>query len=501
MGGFSDKERYFVAYKSIKFILEKSSHMTGTIDDVFLIAIRSIPKYLEILNKRNVLKYIPDITKRAEVYKLEDKLLDDFGDYELEKNIEFIYINEGNYRIYRDREFILVDRDLIINMNIENNNNIKYKIIVTKEEIKLELYDEQYILIEETEKKGIYRFGETRERSIDFSGDSIIGEEDFEDEEENFDPEVDMLREKPKHIEDEKIEENKEENSINIFNEIEINDKKSERASIAKLDEIIQLIFFSIQNFNDHSEIVILESIQKKIQGLKINNILEEHDNLDIIKNIKNLVMCLLENFNKNLDNNYNSDYHNDESQNLLLSQDNQESYIPLIDRDDENMEFNNQRKILDPFNFILVEISRCENCNNFRNIDINSGFYQLNLSETCNNLDKCFKSNFGKKCDKCKDNAKIFYKFKTTPEILIIVFDKPKVNKNYISLNSIEENIDLKNYLLNKNSLDKNKYTLIKSLYVFDDINDENLYVNIPRNKKNNYIPYIIFYKKIGDL
>ena len=38
---------------------------------------------------------------------------------------------------------------------------------------------------------------------------------------------------------------------------------------------------------------------------------------------------------------------------------------------------------------------------------------YQLNLSETCNNLDKCFKSNFGKKCDKCKDNAKIFYKFK----------------------------------------------------------------------------------------
>ena len=200
------------------------------------------------------------------------------------------------------------------------------------------------------------------------------------------------------------------------------------------------------------------------------------------------------------MDNNYYSDYHNDESQNLLLSQDNEESYIPLIDRDDENMEFNNQRKILDPFNFILVEISRCENCNNFRNIDINSGFYQLNLSETCNNLDKCFKSKFRKKCDKCKDNAKIFYKFKTTPEILIIVFDKPKVNKNYISLNSIEENIDLKNYLINPNNLENNEYELIKVLYVFNDINDKKLYIDIPENEKNNYIPYIIFYEKRKD-
>ena len=204
--------------------------------------------------------------------------------------------------------------------------------------------------------------------------------------------------------ENEKIEENKEENRRNSINEIKIIDKKIERASIAKLDEIIQLIFFSIQKSNEKREVEIIESIQEKIQELKISNILEEVDNLDIIKNIKTLVIYLLENFITNLDNNNKSDhqyYHNDESQNLLLDQNNEESRIPLYDIDDENMEFNNQQKIIDPFNFILVQISRCENCNNFRNIDIDSGFYQLNLSETCNNLDECFKSKFQKKCDK----------------------------------------------------------------------------------------------------
>jgi len=513
MGGISEKIKYFAAYKSIKFIFEKCSHMTGIIDDVYLIDINTIPKYLEILNKRNILEYIQDLTKRSVVHKIEEELMDDFGDYELEKNIQLINIdNNYNYYNYRDENFILIDIDFLFYMglHIGYHDYMKCKIIVNKYEIKIELpYSETYILIEETEKKGIYRFGGIREKSIDFSGDSSIGEK--ESEEEDFDPEVDLFREKPKNIEEEsekedgkKVEENSGEDIKNTNNENEIIDIKSERAFVAKLDEIVKIIFFSIQNSNEQKE-VIVENIHKKIRELKIDNILKEHDDLDIIKNIKTLIINLLESFSErnnvqNLDINSNYDhtfYHNDESQSLIFDQNDDEIPIPLMDENRENMKF----QITDPFIYKQVEIYKCDNCGNFRNIDINSDYYKLNLNKACNNLEECFKMKYHKKCDKCNNNIEVIYRFKTAPEILIIVFDKPKDNIKYIQSISIEENIDLKNYLFNPNSLDNNKYTLIKSLYVFDDINDENLYVNIPQNKKNNYIPYIIFYKKIGDL
>ena len=41
-------------------------------------------------------------------------------------------------------------------------------------------------------------------------------------------------------------------------------------------------------------------------------------------------------------------------------------------------------------------------------------------------------------------------------------------------------------------------EYKLIKALYVFNDINDDKIYIDIPDNERNNYIPYILFYQKL---
>ena len=100
-------------------------------------------------------------------------------------------------------------------------------------------------------------------------------------------------------------------------------------------------------------------------------------------------------------------------------------------------------------------------------------------------------------KCETCGDNIKFRYKFETTPDILTLIFDKPKENQNFIKLNSIEEKINLKSHMYQPNDLNI-EYKLIKALYVFNDINDDKIYIDIPNNERNNYIPYILFYQKL---
>ena len=78
--------------------------------------------------------------------------------------------------------------------------------------------------------------------------------------------------------------------------------------------------------------------------------------------------------------------------------------------------------------------------------------------------------------------------------------FENPKINKKYIKFNEIEKNIDLKNHMYLPNNLNI-KYELIEVLYVLDDLNDKKLYVGISEKDRNNYIPYIIFYKKMNDM
>ena len=536
MGLFSDKVKYFAAYRSIKFVKEKTSHMEGTVDNIYLVDITTIPKFLEILNKHKILKYISDLTKRSEVNGLEKKLKDDFGDYELEKNIGLLNINEGNLDNFKNDNFILVDKDFLVNMNIENKNNDgKYKIIVNKDEMKIELSEDKFIIIEETEKKGIYKFGKTEEKSIDVNVGSFVGEKKEQIDEE-MDPDVIMYRVNPDDIkkEEEKKEEEEEEekekdkgenldnnenvlideennndennnNLISLSTTVENSPIESEKAQIAKFDEIIKLIFFSIRK-SEENEQEIGEEIKKKIEELNFPNELKLENYPDLIKNIKTSIKTLCENFDQNQDLNvtHNSNYtyyHNNESQNLMQESYNDESRMPLINDNDESRIQYDQKKIIHPFNFIRVSINSCNNCSNITNKEEDVDYYEINLNQiiyNLDNLDNCFKLKFKNKCENCQsDNLECSYKFKTTPEILIIIFGKPQDNKNCIESNIIKENIDLKAHLLNPNNIDNNKFELIKALYVFYNINDKNLYVDIPENEKKEYIPFIVFYRK----
>jgi len=308
--------------------------------------------------------------------------------------------------------------------------------------------------------------------------------------------------EEEKRKKEEEQERNKKEES-NIIN-ILIDDVDDE-AQTAKFYEILESIFFSLQNSNEQREII-CEEIKKKIIELKLDNELKDKDDLNIIQNITTTIEFLLEKFSQiqdqqNLGNSNIKDstyYHNDESQSLLLSG-NDESRDLLISVNRENIESNKEKKIINPFKFTQVKLFKGHNCQIPKPYLTEQDHYELNLNKDCNNLDECFKLEFKEKCEKCHNNIDVYYKFQTTPEILIIKFQKPKFN-NYIKLSLIEKTIDLKNHLSEAND-NNNKYELMKVLYVLKDTKNINLYVNIPEDKKDNYVPYIIFYKKTKSL
>ena len=127
MGLFSDKLKYFRAYRSIKTVGESIRDMNGTIENIYLIDINQIPNFLAILNKYEILEKITDRSKRSLVSELENKLKDDFSKYELEKEIETIYLDSNVYEKRKDDIFILVDKDFLVNMKVEIKNG--YKII------------------------------------------------------------------------------------------------------------------------------------------------------------------------------------------------------------------------------------------------------------------------------------------------------------------------------------------------------------------------------------
>lgn len=50
-------------------------------------------------------------------------------------------------------------------------------------------------------------------------------------------------------------------------------------------------------------------------------------------------------------------------------------------------------------------------------------------------------------------------------------------------------------------NNTESFKYKLIKALYLHDAQDDNQLYVDISNEEKNNYIPYIIIYQRINNI
>ena len=139
MGITSDKEKYFKAYKSIKLLVEKTHYMNGIVEDAFLIDTSTINKFMQILLKKHeILSKIANIAKRDEVTQLEKKIKKDFGDYKLERNIKVIDIeDEDNI----NKVFIIVDKDFLVNMNInfKENESKKITINVKKEGLEIKL--------------------------------------------------------------------------------------------------------------------------------------------------------------------------------------------------------------------------------------------------------------------------------------------------------------------------------------------------------------------------
>ena len=513
MGVSSDKKKYMNAYRSIKYVIGQTYNITTIVNDIYFVNEETIQNYLKILNKHNILNMLIDVRKKSELKNIEDKIYDDFGDYKLETNIEVFEINaqkisEGKLD---HKEFILVDKDFLKNMSVNEN---KYKgkehsIIVKKNEKHIELkgIDEEKIivnLIEIENKTGIYKF--KIEESIDYNEKSIaedVKKEIEAKDEEEEDHEV-MLFRKTKSR-DQKTEINttaqKIENNNKDQGETEQKQKKNEETKItkkapsAKLDDIVYEIYSALSNNGEKD--MVFEKIKKKISELGVQNELEE-TGIDIIGNIKTFVLYLANNFglkNQNLINinpSENSNYYYQES-NLINESDERSNLIES--RNGEEIHRDNN-KDFNPFEFLQVKFIDCEKCN--INQEYLIEFYKININNECNNIDDYFKLSFIEICSNCKKDAICNYKFKTTPEILILKFENP--NKKYIKFNEIEKNIDLKNHMYLPNNFNI-KYELIEVLYVLDDLDDKKLYVDISEKDRNNYIPYIIFYKKINDM
>ena len=521
-----EENKYFTAYKGIKRIHENIHNMmleeeSGIVDDVYLIKISTIPIYLDILKSHKILEKIAE-RQRSEVHEKEEEMKKDFKDYELENNVkDCIDISKEDFKKnfskdFKGEKFIIVDKEFNEIMEILYGNDEKVNINVNKYEIKIYLPDDDIIIIEETEKgNGIYKFVEIKEKDMYDENETHKNEEKDPDTYKhrmfinNQEAEQEEINEKEKNEENlenkskdsNEVNLNKEQNSSednNNSNNKVIDKKEKVKAPFAKYDEIISSIYFSIpKNINEQKE-RILEKLKKIMEESDISDIIEEKHNIDIINNIKESVKKLLKEYNGNQN-----------SQNLDETKNVNESYNSLIGNDDEkksmidksfhNNNYNNNQKIENPFNFNLnqVPINQCDNCGESINSYINDENYSLDLNEKCNNLEECFNLEIPKKCEKCQNNIKFVYKFKSTPKILIIKFNNPKVKKKFINLDyPIEKNIDLKSHL--SNGSETTKFELITALYVFNDIKDNKLYVDIPESEYQNYIPFIIIYKKI---
>ena len=548
MGITSDKEKYFNAYeKGIKRVLDQTYNMTTTAENIYLVNIETIPKYLEILEKHDILDKIVDLNEKSNIKNIEKKIKNDFSDYKLESNIEIIDINVNDIKANKDKKFILVEKDFLKNMKIQDKGKKTYSIIVKKDEKYIELTGENNkktkIILKEIEKEnnknntnkeknnnirtGVYKFEEqNNDVSISYNEEQSMAYDVKEEEEkqEEDDPEINYnFRIKPKKKEDqEEIKDNltnydvhMENNQIsNLTNNNESNNNNSlisplikEPASVkpekkrnenieriknappVKLDEIVYLIYSSLTNSNDNKDII-YGQIKAIIKEIDIQNELEEIRNLDIIGNIETFVRYLLKINNQNLisisqsiNSNYSYAYLSNSQNKNILIDEPDESSSLIQSNNREENSQNNSE--FNPFQFNIKKTPDCENCKK-GNPENAVNYYEINLNNECNNISDCFKFSFLEKCQNCKNDFKCIYKFISVPKILILKFVNPKENKKYIKFNEAEKIIDLKEY----------KYELIKVLYVFDDLNDKKLYTDIPDIEKKNYIPYIIFYQ-----
>ena len=308
-----EENKYFTAYKGIKRIHENIHNMmleeeSGIVDNVYLIKISTIPIYLDILKSHKILEKIAE-RQRSEVHDLEEKLENDFKDYEPENNgKDCIDISKEDFKNnfsenFVREKFIIVDKKFNEIMKISNGNDEKVNINVNKYEIKIDLPDGDIIIIEETEKgNGIYKFVEIKEKDMYDENETHKNEEKDPDTYKhrmfinNQEAEQEEIKEKDKKEENienkaknsNEVDLNKEQNRSkdnNNSNNKVIDKKEKVKAPFAKYDEIISSIYFSIpKNINKQKEII-LEKLKKIMEESDISDIIEEKHNIDIINN------------------------------------------------------------------------------------------------------------------------------------------------------------------------------------------------------------------------
>ena len=556
-GHIHDGTEYFPAFDSIETILEEISN-NNNINDVFLINIKSIPKFLEIISQDNIFKTIKNRTlnrKNFIIRNFKKKIKNTLAKYKQEENIEVIDLikeikakkddSNNNLNELKEKEFIIVNEKFLENMEIDIKANeskkISIKIVYGQLQIPFkygneedEVYEEKEIIVLKEVRTGIYKFGEVKSDPVDADGKSVNSEiqnnsfknkdpeayNDFRKQtfkENNLENKVnnminiihqensgEELRKNKKDDENENNEKNLEINNNDILKINRLSKEKKDKALFAKFDGIVKLIYLSLQDSKEQKEIV-TEEIKKYMSDSDINSEINQKEGQKIVENIEKTVVFLLQKLNNdgNFKNNDISlkSYNNQnrpKEQDLLNINDNDNEKKSLISS--SNNEMNSINKIcINPFMFTLKKIFNCDKCG-IKNEEIPKEYYTLILNEGCNNLDECFKIELQGKCEQCQNNIKYNYKFNTTPEILILIFDNPQENKKYIKLNIIEENINLQSHMYIPNKFNIN-YKLIKVLYILNDLNDNNVYIDIPEKEKNNYIPYIIFYHKINDI
>ena len=553
-GHIHDGTEYFPAFDSIESILEEISN-NNNINDVFLINIKSIPNFLEIISQDNIFKTIKNRTLNRKNYIIRNfkkKIQNALAKYKREENIEVIdFIKEikakkddsnDNLNELKEKEFIIVNEKFLENMEIDIKANESKKISIKIVDGQLQIpfkygneedeeYEEKEIIVLKEVRTGIFKIEEVKPDPANADVNSVYNEIQNKSDKDN-DPEAyndfrkqpleennsennminiihqensgEELQKNKKDDENENNEKNIEINNNDIIKINRLSKEEKDKALFAKFDEIVKLTYLSLQDSKEQNKII-AEVIKKYMSDSDINSEINKKEGIKIVENIEKTVVFLLQKLNNdgNFKNNDISlkSYNNQnrpKEQDLLNINDNDSEKKSLISS--SNNEMNSINKIcINPFMFTLMKIFNCDKCG-IKNEEIPKEYYTLILNEGCNNLDECFKIELQGKCEQCQNNIKYNYKFNTTPEILILIFDNPQENKKYIKLNIIEENINLQSHMYIPNKFNIN-YKLIKVLYILNDLNDNNVYIDIPEKEKNNYIPYIIFYHKINDI
>ena len=235
-GHIHDGTEYFPAFDSIESILEEISN-NNNINDVFLINIKSITNFLEIISQDDIFKTIKNRTLNRKNYiirKFKKKIQNALAKYKREENIEVIdFIKEikakkddsnDNLNELKEKEFIMVNEKFLENMEIDIKANESKKISIKIVDGQLQIpfkygneedeeYEEKEIIVLKEVRTGIYKIEEVKPDHADADVNSVYNEIQNKSDKDN-DPEAyNDFRKQP--LEDN----NSENNIINIIHQ------------------------------------------------------------------------------------------------------------------------------------------------------------------------------------------------------------------------------------------------------------------------------------------